>query len=240
MRPKVAVYFVFVGETSYPGAQVPKIKKSSNHHLIGDNDKVDYFYFTNNQQCYDEARKNPDLISILISSPSTPDYFSNNMWAKQYKILPYKFKELENYAYTFYVDTKQPLDGTRAVGWGRAIDEEGILKILSDPPLFGVYDHPNSAMRKNVFGELYESYFQQRYLDENHLHLDYIKTKNPLDFPCEKFFQTGYIWRDMRSPIVKDICEFWMQETEKCGTLCQVSFHFVYKKYKNYIKELKE
>lgn len=240
MINKVAVYFVFVGESSYPSAQIPKIKKSSNHYLIGDNDKVDYYYFTNNKHCYKQAQKNPDLISVLIPSPSVSDAFSNNMEAKQYKVLPYMLKELQDYAYTFYVDTKQPMDGTQAVGWGQKIDEEGVLKILSDPPILGLYVHPNSRIRKNVFGEIYESYFQERYLKEAHKHLDYLKSKNPLEFYCDKFFQTGYIWRDMRSPIVREICQFWMQEIEKCGTLCQASFHFVYKKYKNYIKELKE
>ena len=39
----------------------------------------------------------------------------------------------------------------------------------------------------------------------------------------------------MNDPLVEEICEHWMEEIEKCGTQCQISFHYVYKKYKEYI-----
>lgn len=222
-----------MGEYDYPSAKVP---------LIPDNPEngIDYYYYTDNMECFEAANQVPRLNAILVPYDGPLDAWANNMKAKRYKVLPHTLEELQDYEYTFYIDSKHSLDGGTQVPWSVAITEEDLLAILEKPPAFGLFPHPCESDRHSIFDELKEAYFQYRCRQEIRLHFEYLKTKNPDDLDCERFFQCGYLWRDMKNPIVKEICEFWMSEIEKCGVRDQVSFHFVERKYKEHLSVLEK
>ncbi len=220
-----------MGESDYPSAKVPLMPNNPEN-------GIDYYYYTDNMECFELANQVPRLNAILVPYDGPVDTSANNMKAKHYKVLPHTLKELQDYEYTFYIDSKHSLDGELLLPWSVAITEEDLVAILEKPPAFGLFPHPCEFDRHSIFDELKEAYFQARCRQEIRLHFEYLKTKNQDDLDCERFFQCTYIWREMKNPIVKEICEFWMSEIEKCGVRDQVSFHFVDKKYKEHLSVL--
>jgi FkbM family methyltransferase len=220
---KVAVYFVYTGELDRPGAKLP---------IIPDNPFFDYYFFTNNKDLYQEAKAHPFWKAQWMSE-ETPDEYSANMACKRLKAMPHTEVILNTYDYTVYLDTKINFGEHN---WGVTITEEYIRDILYKTSHMRMVTHLHE--RLSVDDELRDSLSQSRYVSEEDRIRGYLSEKDNagLHRDCENFLMTGYIFRKMKDSDVERIGSFWYDEIQKCGIQCQISFHYVYQLYKQYIR----
>lgn len=227
---RIAVYYCFIGESTYPSAVIPKIPIVCKIH-----NPIDFYFFTQNEEIFKRASLVPGLKCRLIECDATSQ-IDQVMASKFYKVLPHKIPELKEYDYTLYLDTKLEIS---TPAWGVTLTEDFIKSTFTPDLKFGVFKH--LVTRNSLDDEIKESFLQKRYLDQSDKIGEYILNKEVFEkygTDCEIFFQSGYLFRKMNDPLVEEICEHWMEEIEKCGTQCQISFHYVYKKYKEHIKEI--
>ena len=223
---KVAVYCVYTGPYGTKASVLPKIP---------DNPFFDYYFYTNNRLLYDEATQHPFWKAKWIEE-ETPDEYSANMACKKLKAMPHKETILNTYDFTVYLDTKINFGEHH---WGITITEEFIRDVLYKTERMRLFQHTEE--RTSVMDELREALYQERYANERERIEKYIEQKDQEGYrrDCEDFLLTGYIFRKMKDPQVERIGEEWYEEIQKCGLECQISFHYMFQKFKDLIKPLR-
>ena len=83
MNKRIAVYYCFIGESTYPSAVIPKIPIVCKIH-----NPIDFYFFTQNEEVFKRASLIPDLKCRLIECDATSQS-GHNMASKFYKVLPY-------------------------------------------------------------------------------------------------------------------------------------------------------
>ena len=224
---EVAVYCVYTGASGKPSSALPKVP---------DNPRFDYYFFTNNKVLFEEARVHPVWTPMWLEE-ETPDDNSANMACKFLKAMPHKEPILNSYDYTVYLDTKINFGEHH---WGITITEEYIRDVLYETDKMRLFHH--TEPRASVVDELNDALYQQRYANEEDRIRAYMAQKKTEGYreDCEEFLITGYIFRKMRDRDVEKIGEEWYEEIQKCGLECQISFHYIFQKYKEFIKAIKQ
>jgi 2-polyprenyl-3-methyl-5-hydroxy-6-metoxy-1,4-benzoquinol methylase len=223
---RIAVYYYFIGDEGDSGSVIPKIPKQSS---------LDFYYYTQNKKMFEKASAVPNLNCRLVETDSTTP-MEHNKAGKWYKLFPHKLKDLQDYDYTVYVDTKYSLNTPNE--WKILLTESFIREVCEDAPKFGVFRH--TYTRRYIWDEVIQSLEQDRYFQQKDMinHYIYNKTTEGSESYCNPLFLAGFMFRKMNDPVVEEICEYWMDEIEKCGIHDQISFHYVYQKYKEHIKEI--
>jgi len=223
---KAAIYCVYTGPFGTPSAVLPKIP---------DNPFFDYYFFTNNKVLFEEARVHPFWTPVWIDE-ETPDDYSANMACKSLKAMPHREPILNSYDYTVYLDTKINFGEHH---WGITITEEYIRDVLYETDKMRLFHH--TEPRTSVLDELDEALYQERYANEEDRIRAYMAQKKIEGYrkDCEEFLLTGYIFRKMRDRDVERVGDEWYEEIQKCGLECQISFHYMFQKFKEFIKPIK-
>ena len=187
------------------------------------------YYFTNNP---DAAKNAKDAGWTVIEQPSVNIKMTdrdNAMDSKEVKACPHHFKELQGYTYSCYFDSKLNV---------KEKDIKQMLKGLEGDVIMLLNRHP--VVKNSVREELNLAMFQPRYAEDRDKYINLIESKvkngNYSD-KTDTHYETGFILRKSGG-LVDRIGEDWYEDIKKTGPACQISFPFIYQKYKDNIKPL--
>jgi hypothetical protein len=189
----------------------------------------DCYYFTNNP---DASKKAKDAGWKVIDLPSVNIKMTNRdnaMDSKEVKACPHHFKELRGYTYLCYFDSKLNV---------KEKDINDMIKGLEGDVVMLVNRHP--FIKNSVREELNVAMGQPRYAQNRGRYVNLIDSKlkngNYSD-KTDTHYETSCILRKS-GDLVDRIGEDWYEDIKKTGPECQISFPFVYQKYKDNIRPL--
>jgi len=191
----------------------------------------DCYFFTNNQEIY-TALKSTRFIRIFmpyIRIENDPIYDAMN--SKILRACPFHFKVLNNYKYLCWFDTKI------------TVFEEKVKNIVDSlekgPHIMAFTKHPYSNTFKSVWDEYNLAITYERYAKQKDMYKSYIekKLKSGYSESIDIHYCTTFNIRK-NCKIVKDIGEKWLEDIDKCGIECQISFQFINQEYGQHILPL--
>jgi len=211
---ELAFYTVFFGSNNNGAYNIPPLPS----------EKYDCYYYTNNSDMYDKL-SNTKWIRIFVNKPTTDDNIESCFLAKEVKIKPHIFAELEKYEFTCFLDTKLSKLSIPLI-------EDLIQKYMINNT-YGLLLRKHWFIENSVWREYEESLMQHRYYLEKNKYTSYI-TKNiesglaaitPYHCAC------GLLIRRMNHPKIKELNDTWYEHLLQCGIQDQISFFFVKQLY---------
>jgi hypothetical protein len=222
MDLNLAFYTCFYGSVNNIAFKIPAVPST----------KYKCYYYTNNYKML-ETLKYTKWIGIFHDVPTNEDLIKSAMASKYVKACPHEFKELKDYSYLCYLDSKLE------------INVHLIETIILD-----YFIHDNYALllpehwfiRHDVWNEFNEAMRQPRYKLQAEKYKTYITTQisNGLSRTTRHHCCTGLLIRNMKHPKIKDINSTWYQHIQECGIECQISFFFVKQLFHECVYSLKE
>jgi hypothetical protein len=208
MTVNLAFYTCFYGIEDNVAFKIPPIPS------------IDYpcFYYTNNQQMFDKIKETL-WIGIYDDKPYH-NYFDSCMDSKNIKAMPHRYKELQQYDYTCYLDSK--------------LGQVNVSFVLDYIETYFVKQNYALLLRehwyndRNVWSEFFDSMNYERY----HSHGDRIRNyiQSQIDAGLKELqphhSATGFLIRNMKHPEINRLNEIWYQHILVCGIQCQIAFFF--------------
>lgn len=210
----LAYYTCFYGSNNNEAFAIPPLP-SSTHNC---------YYYTNNQDLLNTL-KTTQWIGVFDDKPTTDDMIESCMASKHVKVLPHLYKELKDYDYLVYLDSKL-----------KKLNES---LIESHIQTYFIKQNYALLLRKHVFwqnGIWYEyeqSMKQERYLIQSDNYKKYIHERldSGLSARVSIQCQCGLLIRNMKHPKIVNINNTWMRHILACGIQDQISFFFVQQFY---------
>jgi hypothetical protein len=214
----LAFYAYFYGSEENNAFKIPELPSL----------KYNCYYYTNNKTML-EKLKDANWIGIYDDKPTTDDMIESNMVGKYIKACPHKFKELQDYDFLCYLDSKLGKVNETLV-------EEFIQKYFIEQN-YALLLRQHWYIQNNVWNEYDESMIHFRYQLQSEQILNYINKQknNGLSDITEYHCATGFIIRNMKHEKTNEINEVWYQNILECGIQCQISFFFVKQLFEGYI-----
>jgi hypothetical protein len=156
------------------------------------------------------------------------------MRGKHVKVLPHLYKELNNYDYSCFIDSKlAKVSETFVEDFIRRFFIEGDYALLLRHHWF---------LGNNVWEEYHESMLQERYRNKSDEYMKYIETQlaNGFSETTPYHCACGFLIRNMRHPVMNDLNETWYKHIEECGIQDQISFFFVKQLFDCYVHAFRE
>ena len=149
------------------------------------------------------------------------------MDSKHLKALPSDYPELDKYEYSVYLDSKLTIDNTEYI--------ESLIEQYM--PKYSMLVRRHKFIKGSVWNEFNEAMKVEKYNSEKDKYFSYIvkQLSHGLLDTTPDHYQTGFIIRNMRSPIIKEINNTWYEHIRECGIECQISFYFVKQLYADHI-----
>jgi hypothetical protein len=188
-------------------------------------DVFDCYYFTNNKTLFDRLQSTK-WIPVFIDKMHKDDVYDSNIVAKEPKVCPHRFKELQNYEYLVYQDTKLSLKGDAIIL--NLIQNHGKQFMLFAMQHYGQLIGDTSVKR-----EFDTSMNQERYANERHRYEAYIKNQVDLGFNPNDTLHVacGFLIRNNTHPRMVELNELWYSHILECGIQDQISFYFVKQRF---------
>ena len=220
----LAFYTYFYGSDNNKAFKIPDLPSL----------KYNCYYYTNNKSML-ENLKNTKWIAIYDDKPTNDDLIESSMVGKFIKSSPHEYKELKDYSYLCFLDSK--------IKAYENIIEEFIQKYFIEQNYALIMKEHwyinSSALNRDVsvWDEYKESMFQKRYVLESDKYKSYINNqiKNGLKENTKDHCATGIIIRNMKHEKINEINNIWYQHIQECGIQCQISFFFVKQLFEEYI-----
>jgi len=221
----LAFYTCFYGTCSNAAFSIPPLPST----------KYNCYYFTNNESMLDKL--NPTgWIGVLDNEnkEQTDDVNRSCMMGKYVKTQPHLYKELKQYDYLCFLDSK--LEKVR-----ETFVEELIERFFIQGGYALLLRH-HWFLGNNVWEEFHESMWQQRYLVEYDQYVKYIEKQlsSGLSETTGYHCACGFLVRNMKHPVIHELNETWYQHIEECGIQDQISFFFVKQLFDCYIHAFRE
>ena len=177
---------------------------------------------------------NPKWIPIFDDKPINDDEVQSAMFSKKAKAVPEYFNVLNNYDYTCYLDSKLEKVSEKFV--------EKFINIYFIIHNYALLIREHDFLKDNVWNEFNECLKQSRYNSEKDKYIAYINKQkdNGLSEITAYHCMTGFLIRNMKHPIIKNLNNTWFSHIEECGIECQISFFFVKQLFEGYIHPFKE
>ena len=220
----LAFYTCFYGSCNNNAFSIPPLPST----------KHDCYYFTNNETIYEQLRQTSWIGVYEPGKKTTDDVLESCMMGKHVKVLPHLYKELNNYDYSCFLDSKlAKVSETFVEDYIRRFFIEGGYALLLRHHWF---------LGNNVWEEYHESMLQERYRNKSGEYMKYIETQlaNGFSETTPYHCACGFLIRNMRHPIMKDLNETWYKHIEECGIQDQISFFFVKQLFECYIHAFRE
>jgi hypothetical protein len=152
------------------------------------------------------------------------------MMSKRVKVLPHLYAELTGYDYLCFLDSKL----------GKVSDSfvEKIIEKYFIKQNYAMLLRQHWFIKDSVWNEFNESLKQDRYLNESGMYFKYIERQIVEEGLCEITKQhcaCGFIVRNMRNRVTREINEMWFQHIQECGIQDQISFFFVKQHFEAFI-----
>lgn len=222
---KLAFYVYFYGSDNNRAFKIPNLPSL----------KYDCYYYTNNKRMMEQL-KATKWISVFDNRPTVDDIIESNMIGKYVKSSPHKFKELKDYDYLVYLDSKVSIVSD-------AIIEDYIQKYFIEQN-YALLIREHWYLKNHIWNEFAECFNHQRYRLETDRYIQYImkQKSNGLDeiAPDLTLCQGGGIIRNMKHVKINEINDTWYQHIVDCGINDQISFFFIRQLFAEYIYVFKE
>ena len=202
----LAFYTYFFGGNNNPAFKVPNAPSS---------DKYKCYYYTNNKTIL-EMIQNTKWIGIYVNMQNDDDVIGSNMFGKHLKSSPHEYKELKNYSYLCFLDSKLEHVNETFV-------EQFIVKyFIKQNYALLLREHP--FIRNNVWTEYGISMEQE---GEKYKQYIYKQINNGLSNVTPHHCATGFLIRNMKHEKLIELNNTWYTHILECGIQCQISFFFV-------------
>lgn len=213
----LAFYTCFYGSNENVAFQIPEVPSV----------KYNCYYYTNNTHMM-KLLKNTNWIGILDDNPTTDDLIESCRVGKEVKVLPENFKELKNYHYTCFLDSKLAKVSETFV--------ESYINQFFIEKNYALILRTHWFIGGNVWDE-YDESTQPRYLIEKEKYKAYIlkRIENGLSETTATHCACGFLIRNMQHEQTKLINNTWYEHIQECGIQDQISFFFVKQLFSNYI-----
>jgi len=198
--------------------------------------KYNCYYYTNNHLMMVKL-KDTKWIAIYDKKPTTDDVIESCMTGKHIKLLPNEYKELQNYSYLCFLDSKiEEINETFVEDYIKKYFIEQNYALLLRKHIFLKGDNIN------VWDEYSLSMWQERYKLESEKYINYInnQTYKGLSIITDYHCQCGFLIRNMKHEKIKEINTTWYQHIQECGIQDQISFFFVKQLFNDYIYSFSE
>ena len=219
----LAFYTYFFGSNKNTSFCIPKIPSY----------KYDCYYFSNNQTIIEKLQYTK-WIGIYIDIPTNDDLIESCMVGKHIKTSPHEYKELKDYDYLCFLDSKLDHVNEHFV-------EEFIIKYFIEQN-YALLLREHWFIKNNVWNEFVASMSQRRYWLERYKYLNYIN--NQIQSGLEKITlhhcACGFIIRNMKHEIINEINNTWYKHIQECGIQDQISFFFVKQLFEPFIHPFTE
>lgn len=219
----LAFYTCFYGNNNNLAFKIPEIPSL----------KYNCYYYTNNKIIL-EMLKLTKWIYIYDDKPVSDALIESCMISKHIKTSPHEYKELKEYDYTCFLDSKL-----------QKIDEKFVEKFIDKYFLKQNYalllrEHP--FIYSSVWNEYNESMLQERYRIESQKYKNYINKQisNGLSEITKHHCACGLLIRNMKHEKINEINTVWYKHIEECGIQDQISFFFVKQLFDGYIYSFTE
>jgi hypothetical protein len=227
-----AYYTYFFGSNSNESFAIPVIPSL----------KYKCYYYTNNKNIFEQL-KTTNWISIFIDIEFIDDIYNPNMYGKYLKAMPQQYKELKDYDYLCFLDSK--LDELNEPFIENLIDKYFINddKALILRNHLTITNNININNKIHIMSEFGLSMFQKRYYDDRYRYFNYIEKcvlsdgfKETDDYHCA----AGFLIRNMKHKKIIELNNTWYKHIKECGIQDQISFFFVKQLFKDCIVPFKE
>ena len=203
----------------------------NNAFLIPDLPTLKYkcYYYTNNKDIFNQL-KGTKWIGVYHDIQTNDDLIESAMASKHIKAMPHEYKELQNYSYLCYFDSK-------VNGLSEKYIETYINKyFIEQNNALIVREH--RYIQNNVWEEYNECIKQHRYMLESDKYKKYIQTQinNGLSEKTKNHCMTGVLIRNMKHEKINELGSLWYKNIQECGIQCQISFFFTKQMYNDCIK----
>lgn len=221
----LAFYTYFYGSDNNVAFKIPVIPSL----------KYNCYYYTNNKTMFEKI-KETKWIGIFIDKQTIDETNESNMFGKHIKSCPHEYKELKDYDYLCFFDSK--VENVSETGIEQFITkyfiEQNYALILREH----WYINSRSLNRNvSVWDEYKESMYHTRYQLEAEQYNRYIQKQisNGFQETTTDHCATGYLIRNMKHEKINEINNTWYDHIQQCGIQCQLSFFFVKQLFEGYI-----
>ena len=206
----LAFYTYFYGSDNNKSFKIPEIPSL----------KYNCYYYTNNTNIF-EKLKDTSWIGIYHDIPTNDDLIESCMVGKHIKTSPHKYKELKNYTYLCFLDSKL-----------EKVNETFVENFITK---YFINDNYALLLRKhwfinnNVWDEYNISMKQERYRLESDKYRKYIRNQVKLGLReiTRHHCACGFLIRNMKHEKINEINDTWYKHIQECGIQDQISFFFV-------------
>jgi hypothetical protein len=206
----LAFYTYFIGSDNNPAFKIPIIPSL----------KYKCYYYTNNKTIF-EKLKETNWIGVFINIETTDDMYESNMLGKHLKTMPHEYKEIKDYDYLCYLDSK-------LVELSETFIENYIQKyFINDKYALLLRQHPEIG--DSVWNEYNFSMIQLRYIYQRERYRKYIKNQlsKGLHEKTKYHCTCSFLLRNMKHKKIIELNSTWYNHIQECGIQDQISFFFV-------------
>lgn len=213
----LAFYTYFYGSDNNAAFKIPVIPSL----------KYNCYYYTNNKTMFEKI-KETQWVGIFIDKQIIDETNESNMFGKHVKSCPHEYKELKDYDYLCFFDSKV-----------ENVSESGIEQFITKYFIEQNYalilrEHwyiNSKILNRNIsiWDEYKESMYHKRYQLEAEQYNRYIhkQISNGLQETTNDHCACGYSIRNMKHEKINEINTTWYKHIQECGVQDQLSFFFV-------------
>ena len=210
-------YTCFYGNENNEAFQIPPIPS----------DKYKCYFYTNNKILLEEINDTKWIGIYDNINTKDNDIIDSCMKGKKVKVTPNHYKELNNFNYTCFYDSKYGL-----------VDElivEQLIDMYFIKKSYALLLRKHPFVKDSIYNELYVSLTQQRYLSQLSQYITYInkQLENKLSATTDIHACCGFLIRNMKHSKINDINNTWYKHIQDCGIQDQLSFFFIKQIYNN-------
>lgn len=219
----MAFYTYFIGSNNNSAYKIPPLPSEI----------YKCYYYTNNKSLYDKII-NTGWIPVYIDIETTDDIYESNMLGKIYKTKPHELKELSNYDYTCFIDSKLGKINIEVI--------ENLIKNNFIDKDYCLILRKHWFVGNSVYDELNECMNQNRYILEKEKYIRYInkQVENGLLERTIDHCACGFLIRNMKHRKIIEFNETWYNHIKECGIQDQISFFFVKQLFNDYYYSFSE
>jgi hypothetical protein len=206
----LAFYTCFYGSNNNAAFVIPELPSF----------KHPCFYYTNNKSIL-ETLKGTTWIGVWDDVQTTEDLVECSYVAKHVRVKTSEYKELQDYDYTCFLDSKL-----------QKVNELFVEDLIAEYFIEKDYVmllREHYCVSGNVWEEGYTSLGQPRYFSQAQMMFDYMKCQIAKGFNqiTEQHGLTGLLIKNMKHERSRELEEVWYEHIQACGIECQISFFFV-------------
>jgi hypothetical protein len=195
--------------------------------------KYKCYYYTNNISMLTNL-KYTNWIGIYDDRPTKDDVIESCMVGKHVKTMPQEYRELQEYDYLCFLDSK--------LSKVNEVFVESLIAKYFIEQNYALLLRKHWIVHNKVWNEYSESMLHERYRIESEKYRKYITNQlnSGLSETVEVHCACGFLIRNMKHEKMLEINNTWYTHIQECGIQDQISFFFVKQLFNEYIMPFAE